>query len=147
MNEELQSGNEELQTINDELRERTDEVHRSRAFLESILASLHAAAVAIDPNFNILMWNAEANELWGLRDDEVQGQSLMNLDIGLPVEQLRTPVRAVLSSRSTFQEVVLEVTNRRGKAFQCRITCAPLVGAERDMQGVILLMEEWSGHA
>ena len=51
MNEELQSGNEELQTINDELRERTDEVNRSKAFLESILASLHAAAVVIDPNF------------------------------------------------------------------------------------------------
>ena len=147
MNEELQSGNEELQTINDELRERTDEVNRSKAFLESILASLHAAAVVIDPNFSILVWNAEASELWGLRDDEVLGQSLMNLDIGLSVEQLRTPVRAVLTGRATFQEVVLDATNRRGKAFQCRITCSPLVGVERDTQGVILLMEEWRGHA
>src|SRR5712691_10769283 len=74
MNEELQSGNEELQTINDELRERTDEVNRSKAFLESILASLHAAAVAVDLDFHILMWNAEADELWGLREDEVLGQ-------------------------------------------------------------------------
>jgi len=147
MNEELQSGNEELQTINDELRERTDEVNRSKAFLESILASLHAAAVVIDPHFHVLWWNAEANELWGLREDEVQGQSLLNLDIGLPVEQLRPPVRAVLSGRSPFQEVVLEARNRRGKAIQCRVTCTSLTGAERDTQGVILLMEEWSGHA
>jgi two-component system CheB/CheR fusion protein len=146
MNEELQSGNEELQTINDELRERTDEVHRSKAFLESIVASLHAAAVVVDPNFHILMWNAEANELWGLREDEVQGQSLLSLDIGLPVEQLRQPVRAVLNGRSAFQEVVLEATTRRGKAIQCRVTCTPLAGAEQDTQGVILLMEEWSGH-
>ena len=147
MNEELQSGNEELQTINDELRERTDEVSQSKAFLESILASLHAAAVVIDADFHVLWWNAEANELLGLREDEVQGQSLLNLDIGLPVEQLRSPVRAVLSGRATFQEVVLEARNRRGKALQCRVTCAPLAGAERDTQGVILLMEEWSGHA
>jgi two-component system CheB/CheR fusion protein len=147
MNEELQSGNEELQTINDELRERTDEVNRSKAFLESILASLHTVAVVIDPNFNILMWNAEANELWGLRDDEVQGRSFLLLDIGLPVEQLRAPIRSVLSGRSAFQEVVLKATNRRGKAIQCRITCTPLVGAEQDTQGVILLMEEWNGHA
>ncbi len=147
MNEELHSGNEELQTINDELRERTDEVNRSKAFLESILASLHAAAVVVDPSFHILMWNAEANELWGLREDEVQGQSLLNLDVGLPVEQLRPPVRAVLSGRSAFQEVVLQATNRRGKAIQCRVTCTPLAGAERDTQGVILLMEEWSEHA
>jgi two-component system CheB/CheR fusion protein len=147
MNEELQSGNEELHTVNDELRERTDEVNRAKALLESILASLHAAAVAVDANLNILMWNAEANNLWGLPEDEVQGRSFMNLDIGLPVEQLRTPVRAVLSGRSTFQEVVLEATNRRGRTIQCRVTCAPLVGPERDTQGVILLMEEWSGHA
>jgi two-component system CheB/CheR fusion protein len=146
MNEELQSGNEELQTINDELRERTDEVHRSKAFLESILASLHAAAVVVDPNFNILMWNAEANEIWGLREDEVRGQSLLSLDIGLPVEQLRNPVRAILNDRSAFQEIVLESTTRRGKAIQCRVTCTPLVGAEQDTQGVILLMEEWRGH-
>ena len=147
MNEELHSGNEELQTINDELRERTDEVNRSKAFLESILASLHAAAVVVDPSFHILMWNAEANELWGLREDEVQGQSLLNLDVGFPVEQLRPPVRAVLNGRSAFQEVVLQATNRRGKAIQCRVTCTPLAGAERDTQGVILFMEEWSGHA
>jgi two-component system, chemotaxis family, CheB/CheR fusion protein len=147
MNEELQSGNEELQTTNDELRERTDEVNRSNAFLESILASLHAAAVVLDPSFNVLWWNAEASELWGLREDEVQGQSILNLDIGLPVEQLRPPVRAVLSGRSTFQEVMLSATNRRGKVIQCRVTCTPLADAERDTQGVILLMEEWSGHA
>jgi two-component system CheB/CheR fusion protein len=147
MNEELQSGNEELQTINDELRERTDEVNRSKAFLESILSSLHAAAVVLDPNFHVLWWNAEANELWGLREDEVQGQSFLNLDIGLPVEQLRPPVRAVLSGRSAFQEVVLQATNRRGKAIQCRVACTPLAGAKRDTQGVILLMEEWNGQA
>jgi two-component system, chemotaxis family, CheB/CheR fusion protein len=93
------------------------------------------------------MWNAEANELWGLREDEVQGQSLLNLDIGLPVEQLLPPVRAVLSGSSAFQESVLQATNRRGKTIQCRITCTPLVDAKRDTQGVILLMEEWSGHA
>jgi two-component system, chemotaxis family, CheB/CheR fusion protein len=147
MNEELQSGNEELQTINDELRERTDELNQSKAFLESILASLHVAAVVVDPNFHTLMWNVEANELWGLREDEVQGKSLVSLDIGLPVEQLRNPVRAVLTGRATFQEAVLEATNRRGKAIQCRVTCTPLVGAEGETQGVILLMEEWSEHA
>ena len=138
---------EQQQNINDELYERTDEVNRSKAFLESILFSLHTAVVVVDPNFHILMWNAEANELWGLREDEVQGRSLLNLDIGLPVEQLRPPVRAVLSGKSAFQEVMLQATNRRGKAIQCRVTCTPLKGAERDTQGVILLMEEWSEHA
>jgi two-component system CheB/CheR fusion protein len=146
MNEELQSGNEELQTINDELRERTDDLNRAKAFLECILSSLHMAAVVIDPSFNVLMWNAEANELWGLREDEVQSRSLMSLDIGLPVEQLRIPILAVLNGRTEFQQVVLETVNRRGRNIQCRVTCTPLIGAEKTIQGVILLMEEWSGH-
>jgi len=146
MNEELQSSNEELQTINDELRDRTDEVTQAKAFLESVLASLHAAAVVVDPNFNILMWNTEVQELWGLRNDEVQGHSLLSLDIGLPVEPLRSPMRSVLQGTSKFQEVILEATNRRGRALQCRITCTPLIGIGDDIQGVILLMEEWRDH-
>lgn len=144
MNEELQSSNEELQTTNDELRERTDELNRAKAFLASILTSLHVAAVVIDPNFHILRWNTEATELWGLRDNEVHDQSLLSLDIGLPVEQLRGPVRAILRGESTFQELILQATNRRGKAIQCRVTCTPLIGTEADTQGVILLMEEQS---
>src|SRR5262247_2742991 len=100
MNEELQSGNEELQTINDELRERTDDLNRAKAFLESILASLHMAAMVIDPSFNVIMWNPEASEMWGLREDEVQGRALMSLDIGLPVDQLRNPMLAVLNGRN-----------------------------------------------
>jgi two-component system CheB/CheR fusion protein len=146
MNEELQSSNEELQTTNDELRERTDELNRAKAFLESILSSLYIAAVVVDSNFHVLMWNNEASELWGLRSDEVQDQSLMSLDIGLPVELLRAPMRAVLSGASKFQEVTLEATNRRGRVFQCRVTCTPLVGLGQDTQGVILLMEESNGH-
>jgi len=143
MNEELQASNEELQTINDELRDRTDEVIRAKAFLESILASLHTAAVVVDPHCNILMWNTEVQELWGLRNDEVQGHSLLSLDIGLPVEPLRSPIRSVLQGTSKFQEVILEATNRRGRALQCRITCTPLIGIGGGIQGAILLMEEW----
>ena len=147
MNEELQSSNEELQTVNDELRDRTDELNHSKAFLESIVGSLHAAAVVMDPNFDILMWNTEANELWGLREDEVQGRSFLSLDIGLPVGDLRNPVRSVLSRRSEYEEIVLEAINRRGRALQCRVTCTPLIDMGEAIQGVILLMEEWHDHA
>jgi two-component system CheB/CheR fusion protein len=146
MNEELQSSNEELLATNDELRDRTNELNQAKAFLESILTSVHAAAVVVDPRFNILMWNTEANELWGLRQDEVKGQSLLSLDIGLPVAELRNLVRSVLNSGSEHEAIVLEATNRRGRAMQCRITCDPLIGMGEDIQGVILLMEEWRDH-
>jgi two-component system CheB/CheR fusion protein len=146
MNEELQSTNEELQTINDELRERTDELNRTKAFLESIMDGLHVAAIVIDANFTILMWNPEARAQWGLSTDEVEGRSLFTLDIGLPIEQLRAPVRAILNRNSPYEEIVMEATNRRGRTIQCRITCAPLIGFDANIQGVILLIEEWQRH-
>jgi two-component system CheB/CheR fusion protein len=118
------------------------ELKTAHAFLESVPASLHAGAITIDRHFTILMWNHEASALWGLRPEEVREQSLLSLDIGLPVEQLRPPVRALLSGDSTYEELVLAVTNRRGRALQCRVTCSRLLGTAQTIQGVIL-MEEW----
>jgi two-component system CheB/CheR fusion protein len=142
MNEELQSTNEELQTINDELRQRTADLNQANAFLNSILASLKAGVIVVDYQFNILSWNDEAENLWGLRAEEVRGHSILGLDIGLPVEQLREPIRRCLAGVETHQEIVLEAINRRGRTIQCRISYNPLIGSSRERLGVILLMEE-----
>jgi two-component system CheB/CheR fusion protein len=141
MNEELQSTNEELQTVNEELRQRTDEMNQLNSFLESLLTGLRAAAVVINQNLNILIWNKRAEDLWGLRADEVQGRSLLNLDIGLPVGELRDVIRPCLTD-SDHQQVVLDAVNRRGRKIRCRVTCTPLVAVGKKRDGVILLMEE-----
>jgi two-component system, chemotaxis family, CheB/CheR fusion protein len=141
MNEELQSTNEELQTVNEELRARSDDLNQANAFLESVLASLRAGAVVVNYNLDVLMWNSRAEDLWGLRRDEVQGKGLLNLDIGLPVAELRTMIRPCLSGESEFQEVTLDAVNRRGKRIKCRVTCSPLIAGKK-REGVILTMEE-----
>jgi two-component system, chemotaxis family, CheB/CheR fusion protein len=141
MNEELQSTNEELQTINDELRERTQELNQLNALLQSILASIQAGVVVIDPQFNILSWNKETENLWGLRTEEVKGQSFFNLDIGLPVGELREIIRACIAGENHI-ELDLDATNRRGRNFRCRVTCNPLIGISGKRDGVILVMEE-----
>jgi two-component system CheB/CheR fusion protein len=142
MNEELQSTNEELQTVNDELRQRTDELNDANAFLQSVVTSLRSGAVVVNQNLNILVWNHRAEDLWGLREDEVKGQSLLNLDIGLPVDRLRTLIRPCLSGDADHTEVLLDATNRRGKAIKCHIACSPLLALNKQRQGIILLMEE-----
>jgi len=146
MNEELQSSNEEMQTVNDELHQRTDELNSLNAFLKSVLASIDSGAVVVNPDFNIMMWNHKAEDMWGLRSDEVEGKSLLNLDIGLPVEKLRILVRACLTGGDGHGDgdgaVVLEATNRRGKPIKCRVTCSPLVAGKRGTRGAIILMAE-----
>jgi two-component system CheB/CheR fusion protein len=142
MNEELQSTNEELQTVNEELRTRSDELNHLNSFFESVLASLSAGAVVVNQDLNVLVWNHRAEDLWGLRADEVQGKGLLNLDIGLPVQELRGLVRAALAGESGRAEVVLDAVNRRGKKIKCRVTCSPLVMPGKKRDGVILMMEE-----
>jgi two-component system CheB/CheR fusion protein len=141
MNEELQSTNEELQTINDELRQRTDELNNANAFLNSVLSSLGAGVVAVDRKLNIVAWNDRATNLWGLREDEAIGRPLLALDIGLPVEELKKPIHAVISGNADFMEATLPATNRRGKAIQCHVSCTPRLGPDGSRQGVILMME------
>jgi two-component system CheB/CheR fusion protein len=142
MNEELHSSNEELQTINEELRQRTSELNQANAFLSSILTSLRAGVIVVDPHFNILSWNHEAEELWGLRADEVQGESMLSLDIGLPIAQLREPMRQCMDGQSHDREQVLTAVNRRGRSIQCRVSYSPLQGFDQDCLGVILIMEQ-----
>jgi two-component system CheB/CheR fusion protein len=142
MNEELQSTNEELQTINGELRQRSDDFTRVNSFLESILTGVRSGVVVVDRELHVIAWNTRAEDLWGLRVDEVKGQNFLNLDIGLPTDQLRGPIRECLSGAREHVEVVMPATNRRGKAISCRISISPLVSPTKDPRGAILLMEE-----
>lgn len=96
MNEELQSSNEELQTMNEEINLRSDELNQVNGYLESILTCLRAGVVVVNRELQIQIWNDKAEDLWGLRLAEVEGQHFLNLDIGLPVDQLRQPIRACL---------------------------------------------------
>jgi two-component system, chemotaxis family, CheB/CheR fusion protein len=146
MNEELQSTNEELRAMNDVLRQRTDEINTARSFLDSILDSVRVAAVVLDPDYNIMIWNNMAEEMWGLRADEVKGTAFFNLDIGLEVGKLRQAIRACQVS-GTNDDIVLDATNRRGRSISCRITVTKQRVLEEKDRGVILLLEEVDGQS
>jgi two-component system CheB/CheR fusion protein len=141
MNEELQSSNEELETMNEELRHRTQEVNDVNAFLETILSTIGLAVAVIDRNQRVQIWNGNARELWGVTAEEAEDEHLLSLDIGLPLDKLRQQIRDTLTGRSEREEVVLDATNRRGKAFQCRVTFLPLSGGDGDVSGVVMMME------
>jgi two-component system, chemotaxis family, CheB/CheR fusion protein len=142
MNEELQSTNEELQSINDELRRRTEELNQSNAFLESILVSLRSGVIVLDRDLRVVIWNLQAENQWGLRSNEVLNEHFMNLDIGLPVEQLRQVLRCSLAGECPFQELQLQATNRRGKLNTYKVVCTPLHNKRRAIAGLILIVDE-----
>ncbi|HKS53476.1 MAG TPA: CheR family methyltransferase [Pseudonocardiaceae bacterium] len=141
MNEELQSTNDELQAINDELRDSTGELDHANRFLETILTGLRAGVTVLDPDMRVLVWNRRAEDLWGLRQEEIVGQHFLNLDIGLPTAQLRPLIRRTLAGEAGPHEMVLPAVNRRGRTILVRVAGSPLSGADGSATGAILLME------
>jgi two-component system CheB/CheR fusion protein len=148
MNEELQSTNEELQTINDEAHDRGDELRVLNGFLESILTSLRSAVAVVDRDLHVRRWSRRAEDMWGLRQEETIHKNFLNLDIGLPVDRLKAPIRACLARESEVVNVSLEATNRRGRPVHVQVTCTPLTTGDGDeARGVLLLMEETDGRS
>jgi two-component system CheB/CheR fusion protein len=140
-NEELQSGNEELETMNEEMRVRTSELDEARTFLEGVLSSVAAGVVVLDADLKVRSWNKGAEELWGLRADEVRNQGFFQLDFGLPTAEVRDMVNECLGSSRRTGPVQLAAINRIGRTITCTVTCSPLKG-DGEGEGAVLLMEE-----
>ncbi|HYS00936.1 MAG TPA: CheR family methyltransferase [Candidatus Eisenbacteria bacterium] len=143
MNEELESTNAQLQAINAELQQRSLQLDQVNRFMESILTGLRSGVVVVGTDLRVQLWNQRAEDLWGVRATEVVGQSLLTLDIGLPVADLAVPIRDCLAGKDGgSREVVLASTNRRGKSIRCKVMCTPLMGPSGPPEGAILLMED-----
>ena len=144
MNEELQSTNEELRTINEQLQVRTQQLRANETYLEAILEGIHAAVLVVDRQFRILSWVEEMRELWGLRSEEVEGRSLFDLDIGLPVAELRPAIEECLRRETTLRKIELDAVNRRGASIRCLVTCTPLKQGN-EVVGAIVLVQRIDG--
>jgi two-component system CheB/CheR fusion protein len=96
----------------------------------------------VDRELRLLAWNAQAEELWGIRGKEARGNHLLNLDIGLPVERLRPLLKTSIAGETGPVAVTLEAVNRRGRTIRCDVTLSPLRGGDGEIHGAIVLMEE-----
>jgi two-component system CheB/CheR fusion protein len=141
MNEELQSTNEELEAMNDEFGQRTGELNEANSVLEAILTTLGVGVAVVDRDLAVRIWNYRCEDMWGLRHDEVEGVDFAELDIGLPVEELRGLLRATINDLRQ-EEIVVDATNRRGRPIRCGVKSMPLVVAGKEIRGAILIMDE-----
>src|SRR3954470_20437519 len=126
--------------MNDENRGQSDKVGRLNMFLEGILGNLGGGVVVLDAEQRVQLWNGSATDLWGLRDEEVDGRHFLSLDIGLPVEEVRDPIRTALGDGGAASTVTVGAVDRRGRAFDCTVRALPLRTREGESFGVVLLM-------
>ncbi len=142
INEELKSTNDELQSINNVLRINSKELDQSNLFLNSILSSLKIGVIVIDLQFTIMIWSKKAEDLWGLKLEEVKSKSLFSLDIGLPIERLREPILNCLNQSDQTGQIILESINRRGQSILCDVSLNCLIGKDKENIGIIILMKD-----
>jgi two-component system CheB/CheR fusion protein len=144
MNEELQSSNDEQQSSNDQLRERTTEVDRLNEFMGAVLGSFGGGVVVLDQDLVVRVWTPRAQELWGLRPEETIGQHLMDLDSGMPGDQLQPLLRGVvLGEEAAVRDHHIRAVNRRGRTIDLEVTITPLVRTTgKGTAGALLLMED-----
>ena len=142
MNEELQSTNEELETVNEELNERTSELAEVNSFTDSVLRGIRAGVVVLDDALRVRAWNAMSEELWGLRADEVRGQSFLNLDLGLPLDVLKRQIKAAVDGDLEQETIVVDAVNRQGRRMRCRVTCSRFEDELNDRGGILMMETE-----
>lgn len=140
MNEELQSINDELTVTNEELRLRTLEVSDLNEFMEAVLGSLGTGVIVVDPELRVLAWNDRAADLWGVRQDEALGRSLLDLDIGLPVGALE-PLLRDRDPGTNGHGTRLSAVNRRGHGVELEVTVRPLRRGDEPRVGAIVVMD------
>ena len=75
--------------------------------LELIDVEWEPLDVVVDADIRVLDWNQKAEDLWGLRPNEVRGKNLLNLDIGLPVDRLKASLRSCVSAEAAYQRIPL----------------------------------------
>lgn len=134
--------NDELQFSNEALRDRQDEVARLNRFMAAVLGSMNSGVAVVNSDMRVLAWNARAEDLWGIRTDEAISTHLMNLDIGLPVEQLLQPIRRQLADGTVEPtKLMLDAVNRRGRAVTVQVTLTHLRDHGDAAPAAMLVME------
>jgi two-component system CheB/CheR fusion protein len=126
--------------INEELRTSTEEVGALNQFMSGVLGSFHAGVVVVDSELRVLAWNAAAEDLWGVREDEARGQYVLSLDIGLPVTELQPLLRRQVAGEGAPHDIVeLDAVNRRGRPVGVRVTVSSFRTAGRQGGAVVLM--------
>ena len=117
VNEELRSTNEEITSTNEQLRRRELELNEANDFLNAILGSLQAGVAVTNADLRVLIWNARAADMWGLRADESKkSRCLSDIACG---EQARGVDQCRIAD-GTPASVALEAVIRRAATFGVR---------------------------
>ncbi len=107
---------------------------------QAVLASSPLAVVAADTNGRVVVWNPQAERLFGWRAEEALGRPLLELGLipaGEEAAQFGAQRRLALAGVGTDQALEATRLRRDGSAFVARIWPAPLRDAAGELTGFL----------
>jgi two-component system CheB/CheR fusion protein len=140
-NEELQSTNAELDATNRELAHRTEELNVLTFYHRTIVRSLSAAVVVLNPDGRVTIWNLAAERLLGLPESEAVGQLVWSLRIPALRRSLLLRIRKGLGQRlATRIDAVAYELPSGGRGIGS-LAAIPISEGEQ-MLGAVLIFED-----
>jgi two-component system CheB/CheR fusion protein len=99
--------------------------------LAAVVEALPTAVMVIDGTDTVLLWNAAAEALYGIRREHAVGQRFRDLDISYRAEGLRARIEDVRRGTTTGRLDAVAFTGREGHAAHADITIHGLFDAAR----------------
>ena len=140
-NEELQSTNEELDATNRELASRTEEMNSLAFFQRTIIRSLSAAVVVLDPHSAIKVWNLAAERLLGITEDEATGQVLWTLHVPGLARPVLQRLKKALGQKQAVRGEALDYELPTGARGNALLSAVPIVD-DGEALGAVIIFED-----
>ncbi|HSH46940.1 MAG TPA: ATP-binding protein [Longimicrobiales bacterium] len=104
-------------------------------FQASLLNAVGEAVTALDPEGQILYWNASAERLYGWRAEEVIGVSAEEVTPELVAQHTPDVLARLREGEAWTGELIMR--DREGHAFPAMVTGSPVRGEDGDLRAVI----------
>jgi two-component system CheB/CheR fusion protein len=140
-NEELQSTNAELDATNRELAHRTQEMDALSNSQRTIIRTLSAGVLVLDPHGRITTWNLAAERLLGLTEREAVGQVLWTLNIPALQRSLVARIRKHVTENRSLRLEDVSYQLPHGGRGRATLVATPLV-MESHVLGSVILFED-----
>lgn len=135
--------------LEDKVSEKNRELIRQGQFLQSILDGVSDSVVVIDKNYNVIMMNKVARKLSGFGENSPEDmkcyQIAHHLDTPCDSSLHKCPHADVFASGDIIN-VVHDHISEDGKAHFIEITATPLMDAEGNVDAIIELGHDVTGH-
>jgi two-component system CheB/CheR fusion protein len=142
-NEELQSTNAELDATNRELAHRTEELNSLSFVQRTIIRTLTAGVVVLDPAGRIKMWNLAAERLLGLSEDEAVGQLLWSLNVPALSRSVLQRLRKSLERNQPVRSDQVDYELPNGSTGRAALGAVPIVD-NGSVLGSVIVFEDVS---